>query len=247
MYSQTLKGIVKGAVLMSGAGAVPVFTKPWTKEQSLPFWADVRRRAGVETTEEFRKLPADVIWNAWYEESRENWSFQAVQPGIDGEIIPELPQKVISKQAYLDVPMIVGVTSQDFMPYIIYDMAMGWAMKHVKQGKSPVYGYLFDRELPGNSFKAFHGSDLWYMFGNMDKCWRPFEQSDYDLKDMMVHYVANFVKNQTPNGDGLPYWEKISRRNKSFRHFRDKTTGYISPVRIRRKMYHSFLRDKGPM
>lgn len=143
--------------------------------------------------------------------------------------------------------MIIGVTSQDFMPYIIYDMAIGWAMKHVRHGKAPVYGYLFDRHLPGNSFKAFHGSDLWYMFGNMDKCWRPFEQIDYDLKDEMVQYVANFVHFQNPNGGGLPYWPPVSRLNRSFRHFGGKTTHKISPIQIRKKMDHTFAKDKGPM
>lgn len=247
MYTQTLKGIVKGAVLMSGAGAVPILTKPWTKKQSLPFWEGVRRRAGVETTEEFRKLPAKEIWHAWYEESRENWSFQAVQPSIDGKIIPELPQKVIRKRDYLDVPMMIGVTSQDFMPYIIYDMAIGWAMKKVRHGSAPVYGYLFDRKLPGESFKAFHGSDLWYMFGNMDKCWRPFERFDYELKDQMVQYVANFVRFGNPNGGGLPYWPPVSRRRRSFRHFGEEKAHHISPINIRKKMDHTFARDKGPM
>ena len=247
MYSHALKGIIKGAVLMSGAGAVPRLTKPWTKEQSLPFWAGVRKRAGVETTEELKKIPADALWNAWYDESRENWSFQAVQPSIDGTIIPDLPQKVIKKKNYLDVPMIVGVTSQDFMPYIIYDMAIGWAMKKFRHGSAPVYGYLFDRELPGKSYKAFHGADLWYMFGNMDKCWRPFEKTDYDLKDEMVHYVANFVKYQNPNGGGLPYWQPVSRGNKHFRHFGGEEKHHISPIKIRKKMDHTFARDKGPM
>jgi para-nitrobenzyl esterase len=247
MYTQTLRGIVKGAILMSGAGAVPILTKPWTKEQSLQFWEGVKKRAGAETDEEFRRLPAEEIWNAWYEESRENWSFQAVQPSIDGKIIPELPQKVIRKREYLDVPMIIGVTSQDFMPYIIYDMAIGWAMKKVRQGSAPVYGYLFDRELPGGSFKAFHGSDLWYMFGNMDKCWRPFEKTDYDLKDQMVQYVANFVRYRDPNGGGLPYWPRVSRRNRSFRHFGAEKSRHISPINVRKKLDHTFARDKGPM
>ena len=247
MYSQALKDVVKGAIMMSGAGMVPRLTKPWTKEEAKPFWANVRKRAGVKTTEEFRKLPHEVIWKAWYEESRENWSFQAVQPGIDGKIIPDLPQKVVRARSYLDVPMIVGVTSQDFMPYIIYDMAIGWAMKTVRHGRSPVYGYMFDRELPGNSFRSFHGSDLWYMFGSMDEAWRPFGKIDHELKDLMVHYVANFVKHGTPNGDGLPYWRRVSRTHRSFRHFDGHSSGTVTPLQCRKKMDHTFARDKGPM
>ena len=247
MYSQILKGVVKGAVLMSGAGMVPKMTRPWTKEEFAPFWANVRKRAGVETTEEFKKLPHDVIWKAWYEESRENWSFHAVQPGIDGTIIPKLPQEVAKEGSYLDVPMIVGVTSQDFMPYIIYDMALGWALIHARQGKSPVYGYMFDRTLPGNSFKAFHASDLWYMFGNMDKGWRPFDETDEALKDQMVHYVANFVMTGNPNGKDLPEWPSITRRRRLFRLLNGTYDGLISPMGSRRKEFHSFLRDKGPM
>ncbi len=247
MYSQQLKGVVKGAVCMSGAGLVPKLTKPWTKEQCLPFWAGVRKRAGVSSTAQFKMLPADQAWNAWYDESRENWSFQAVQPGIDGSVIPKLPQEVAKEGSYLDIPMIVGVTSQDFMPYIIYEMASGWANLRARQGRAPVWGYLFDRALPGNSYKAFHAADLWYMFGNMDKCWRPFEETDYTLKDQMVAYVANFVKNGDPNGGGLPAWPAVSRRQKKFRLLDGVSDGLISPMACRRKEYHSFLKDKGPM
>ena len=67
------------------------------------------------------------------------------------------------------------------------------------------------------------------------------------LKDEMVHYVANFVHFQNPNGGGLPYWPPVSWRNRSFRHFSGKSTHKISPIRIRRKMDHTFVKDKGPM
>ncbi len=247
IYTKTLQGIVKGAVLMSGAGMVPKLAKPSTKEEFAPFWAKVRERAGAKTEEKFKTLPPDVIWNAWYEESRANGSFSVLQPGIDGTIIPKLPQEVAKEGSYLDIPMIVGITSQDFMPYLIYEMASGWAKLHVKRGGAPVYGYMFDRALPGNSFKAFHAADLWYMCGNMDKSWRPFEETDKKLKDQMIAYTANFVKKADPNGEGLPAWAPVSKTNKNFRLFDGVSDGMIKPMQCRKKLYHSFLKDKGPM
>ena len=106
---------------------------------------------------------------------------------------------------------------------------------------------MFDRTLPGNSFKAFHASDLWYMFGNMDKGWRPFDETDEALKDQMVHYVANFVMTGNPNGKDLPEWPSITRRRRLFRLLNGTYDGLISPMGSRRKEFHSFLRDKGPM
>ena len=225
---------------------VPKMAKPWTKEEAKPFWEAVRKKAGANE-EEMKTLDPKLLWEAWYEESRKNGSLKALQPSIDGIIIPKMPQEVAKEASYLDVPMIMGVTSQDFMPYIIFEMTYSWAKLHVKQGKSPVYGYLFDRELPGKSFKAFHASDLWYLFGNMDRSWRPFGQKDYDLKDQMIDYVANFVKTLDPNGEGLPEWPAISRKNKRFRHFDGTDQGLISPMACRWKELYSFLFDHGPM
>lgn len=247
LYTKTLYGIVKGAVTISGGGMVPKIARPYTKEEFAPFWANVRKRAGAATEEEFKMLPDSMIWDAWYEESRATDGFHVKQPGIDGVIIPKLPQDVAKEGSYLDIPMIMGITSQDFMPYLIFEMAMGWAKLHVKNGGAPVYGYMFDRALPGNRFKAFHAADLWYFCGNMDQCWRPFEKLDFDLKDEMIAYVANFVKRQDPNGAGLPSWAPISKKNKNFRLFDGVSDGMIRPMQCRKKLYHSFLKDKGPM
>ncbi len=249
LLTQRLKGVITGAVTMSGGGFAPRMVGPWTKDdpKCQAFWANVRKRAGVETTEEYKKVDPELAWTSWYEESRENWSYQAVQPGIDGTIIPKAPYQVVAEGSYLDVPMICGVTSQDFMPYIIFEMTYSWAKNHLRQNKKPVYGYMFDRELPGNSFKAFHAADLWYMFGNMDEGWRDFEDIDYRLKDQMVAYVANFVKTGDPNGAGLPEWPAISTANKKLRRFDGVSDGLITSRECRLKEYHTFFRDKGPM
>lgn len=248
MYTQMLKGIVKGAVMMSGAGSVPDIAGPYTPEESeKKFWSKVRERAGAGSEEEFRTLPDQTVFDAWYETALEHGSVRTQQPGIDGTIIPKLPSRIIKENSYLDVPVIAGITSQDFMPYLIFEIALRLAKLRVRRGQSPVWGYMFDRTPPGNRFKAYHAADLWYMFGNFHQSWRPFGEDDRKLKDEMVHYVANFVKHGDPNGDGLPYWPSISRRNRKFRLFDGKKGGMIGPMRCRVKEWRSFLFDKGPM
>ena len=149
--------------------------------------------------------------------------------------------------SYLDVPVIAGVTSQDFMPYLIFELAIGLGKLRSRRGQSPVWGYMFDKTPPGDRFKAYHAADLWYVFGNFHQSWRPFDRSDEKLKDEMVHYIANFVKWGNPNGDGLPYWPQISRHNRKFRLFDGEKGGLIGPMRCRYKEWRSFLLEKGPM
>lgn len=248
LYTQKLKGTVKGAIMISGAGCVPKLARPYTTAEAADFWAKVRSRAGAPQEEAFRRLPAKEIWEAWYAVSREQGDLHYLQPGIDGEIIPRLGQDIRKSGTDLDIPLMIGVTSQDFMPYLIFEMAYRYARRNAAAGRSPVYGYFFDRKLPGNRFKAFHEADLWYFFGTLDRCWRPFEKKDYELSAQMIDYVTNFVKNGgNPNGAGLPEWKPITKRHRGFRLFDAGATGYVKPMQCRRKLWHTFLRDKGPM
>ena len=247
LYCDKLKGLVKGAVLMSGGGAVPKLAGPWPKEKVADYWARIRERAGAPREEDFKKLPPREIWEAWYAESRAHYDFHLVQPGIDGEIIRGEPTKLLKAGQCLDIPLIFGVTSQDFLAPVLYYMARQWGGTNARLGRAPVYGYFFDRTPPGNSYKAFHAVDLWYLFGNMDRSWRPFEETDYALHRQMVAYAANFVRTGDPNGEGLPAWPALTARQKGLRKLDGETDGLAYPAECWKKTIYTFTKDKGPM
>jgi carboxylesterase type B len=246
-YSRLSRGLFSGAVMMSGAGAIPRLFEPLTPEASKDFWDKVMHAAGAADEEQMKTLPAQTLWEAWYKQSREYKGMRHLQPGVDGEIIPDEPRRVLASHGELDIPYIVGITSQDFMPPVVYEMALGWAKARKKAGGKPVYGYFFDHTPPGNSFKAFHACDLWYAFGNMDKSWRPFGGEDRALAAQMMDYIANFAKTGDPNGAGLPQWPAMKDCGMRMKVFDTGAQRFAGPAQCRRRMLHTLLRDKGPM
>ncbi|OPJ60568.1 carboxylesterase family protein [Clostridium oryzae] len=82
-----------------------------------------------------------------------------------------------------------------------------WAKTHLKlHRKNPIYIYYFDRIMPGDNAGAFHSSELWYVFGTINRCWRPLNGRDFELSKIMSSYWTNFAKNGNPNGTSVPVW-----------------------------------------
>ncbi len=65
----------------------------------------------------------------------------------------------------------------------------------------PAYTYYFSRELPGDTWGAFHSAELWYMFGTLKRCWRPLTQEDQVLSDEMLDAWTSFMKCGDPGWD----------------------------------------------
>jgi len=63
---------------------------------------------------------------------------------------------------------------------------------------------VLDRQFPGDDRGAWHSSDLWYWFGTLAHCWRPFTEKDTALSAQMVDYLTNFARTGDPNGADLP-------------------------------------------
>lgn len=60
---------------------------------------------------------------------------------------------------------------------------------------------------------AWHSSELWYMMGTMDRCWRLWTEGDRVLSRKMLDYWTNFMRTGDPNGGELPRWELCSKKN----------------------------------
>ena len=241
LFNDQLKGIINGAIMMSGGGFFPKFGNGFTPEESRPFWDLVMKNAGASSDEALKKVPAETLWHSWMDTKAKHNYLRLMNPGPDGVMIPCQPTEIKKSGKMLDVPVMIGVTSQDMIfPLILFNMCVDFCKWSVKRGRKPVYAYYFDRTPPGNSYKAFHGSDLWYFFGNFKHSWRPFGRQDEELKEKMAGSIEKFVK------EGCPGWDCFDSKDKKLRYFNTEGEEYIRPYKCYPDLIKYSLFEKGP-
>ena len=199
-------GLFAKAVMSSGGGVSKMLTaKP--VEDAYPFWESVMAKADCSDLTEFRALAPDKLFAAWQEAKKECKNpMAAAGPAQDGVFICKPGTEVLAAKEQRHIPYLIGMTSEDIMPPILYTMVKVWCKTQAEQGGPACYGWFFDRQLPGDKNGAWHSSDLWYWFGTLDHCWRPFTATDKVLSAQMVTYLTNFAKTGNPNGGGMPAW-----------------------------------------
>ncbi len=141
-------------------------------------------------------------------------------PNIDGRLLTGGYYELIEKGEIKNIPYMVGSTKNDIMvepdktapeERPLYRGSIAFAQKQEELGKQPVYVYDFTRDLPGDDQGAWHSSELWYMMGTLDRCWRPWTDGDRALSEKMLDYWTNFMKTGDPNGEGLPVWKPCGK------------------------------------
>lgn len=128
-------------------------------------------------------------------------------------------------QAYMELAQ---VKEPEDIPRVIKDTHTGMVGNRalcelvLRAGHAPAYLYVFDHDLPGNNDGSFHSSELWYVFGTFERCWRPMTGTDFELSRAMTAYWANFAKRKNPNGEKLPTWKPYTETDRENMLFQEK-------------------------
>lgn len=102
-----------------------------------------------------------------------------------------------------------------------------WAQLNAAQG-SPSYLYQFTKQPPVKGqafFRAFHASEVAYVFGNLDPERAAYGDADRALAETLASYWVNFASSGDPNGAGLPRWEPYEPNGESYLAIGDLPSG----------------------
>ena len=205
-----VEGMFAKAIIQSGGG---INTRLQGRESSsAQVWLagkDFCDFAGYETLEQMRAASPQELMQKYEEYTAEGKSIP-MGPMIDMKICGGSFTSAASQDLMLDIPIMIGSTLGDGMDSA-RDIQQFCASRYYYGGQ-PVFDYLFTRRLPGDDAGAFHSSELWYMFGTLDRCWRPFTDADRKLSRQMLAAWTNFCKYGNPcgkeqTGFWLPYTE----------------------------------------
>lgn len=228
MLSPLSKGLFNKCILQSGAGYDNGFCKNRKKEEYYDIGEKAVELSGVKSLAELRKVPADRLLEISNELIGYACSLDkglGYEPVIDNYLLVGDSEHNLKVGNFPDIPIILGSTANDICTLEgktipmeesrLHNGCINWCKHQIELGYTPSYVYYFDHKLPGDDSGAFHSSELWYMFGTLDRCWRPFTDNDRRLSEKMLDYWCNFIKTGNPNGDGLEEWTAWDIENKS--------------------------------
>lgn len=233
-FSPISEGMFQKAVMSSGGGVVKLLAAEMP-EKRYAFWQMIMEKCGAKTLDEIRAVPAEKLYSVW----RDNKGYAfggGCSPVIDGELVVGKGHELLAEERQHKIPYMIGTTSEDMMPPILYSMAETWCKKQT----TPSYLWFFERKLPGDRHGAWHSADLWYWFGTLDKCWRPFTEKDYELAEEMTDRLCEFARSGNPNKEGYVNW----RGDGTPLTFGDNPTKEAKPSAI--KLWFTMFTNRAP-
>lgn len=211
--SPLTKGMVKKAIIQSIGGIGMSLSAPATQEELDAKAKAKLDAAGFTDLEKLRAASYEELTKACAGEGFRDPNAVSFRPHTDGVLLTEEFNDAAFNNTLSDVPYMIGSCAND-MPGLANGIQR-FAEVRDSLSQHPTYVYYFDRPLPTDGRKAlegsFHSSELWYTFGTLDRCWRPFTEADHELSNRMVDYWTNFCKYGNPNGQADGEWAKSTK------------------------------------
>ena len=180
------------------------------------------------TLEELRRMPAQEVaqWGLQFAEQ------VSAEPGapmliwlpvqFDGYVMPKGYRETVDLGLCRQIPYMAGCTSQDIgtdpqtsgepecSPLL--QGCVEWCKRQSILSGEPNYAYYFQRCLPGDDAGAFHSSELWYIFGTLDRCWRPMTDADRALSQRMTDAWCAFMHTGDPDPANMLGWRACTSK-----------------------------------
>lgn len=229
--SPLMKGKIKGAILQSCGGyksPLPVGGSGEKLEKAAVKFLKKNKM----TLDDFCRLPMQEItpMTRKFLGTALLYTRQmlSLTPVVDGYALTKSCDEVQEQGETLEISYMIGCTRNDIRvgksgvknvaKNKLYTSSQAWGELQERQG-NPNYMYYFSRQLPGDDSGAFHSAELWYMFGTLERCWRPLTEADKALSEEMLDAWAAFIKT------GNPGWERYTKGNPYVKEFDVKGLG----------------------
>ena len=212
MISPLSRHLVAKAIIQSGGGIglksmAPIEGTPQSvyDEQGKA----IMDNAGLPDIASIRAASLETVYGASGKFSADGKGFVMLSPHADKNVLPEDFDHALYSGSMAKIPVMIGYNKDD-MGILAGESVDRFCAVRDSLG-FPVYEYEFLRNLPGDDDDpskdsgAFHSAELWYMFGTLDKSWRPFTEADHVLSDEMVDAWTSFCKTGNPGWDAYKH------------------------------------------
>ena len=213
--SPLTKGMIHNAIFQSGAGVDNGLSTTKKLTDAYDISNQIKQLCKVKSVAALRKVKAEKLVSILPDLYQQQHGL-AFGPVNDGYVLLEDMNASIKNLRIHDIPYMIGMTSQDITvekgmdarKSKFYEGCINFCNIRAMYSKKHVYMYYFSRQLPSDDAGAFHSSELWYVFGTLDRCWRDMTVKDYRLSESMLNAWTNFMKYDDPGTQWKPYTRK---------------------------------------
>lgn len=205
------ENLISKAIFQSGGCHNNILISEFTLEKSMQIGKEFVEHTGAKSLEELRQMPAEFLEQKVEEFNEMKQAGILFMPTVDGVVFKENTTECLNHNHVKNIPYVLGTNRFDLLvtpdmvekgeKSLLYNGCIEWSQKMEEMNNNPSYVYYMTHDLPGDDWGAFHGAELWYMFGTLDRCWRPFDIEDYKLSSEMMDYWTSFMKTGVPSGE----------------------------------------------